>query len=266
MAHKYVKTEGIILSSKPYLEGDSILRILSPQLGLVSAVARGARKTTSKRAGVLQPFNRALFELYEGKSMYTVVQVKMEEPHAQLSANYEKAIAAVFACEIIVKTHEENQKIDYVFPLLLSFLEVLEKSNEAAGFVYLGGFLLAYFKLLGYRFPLEKCKGCNRKITETAEVSLANDGQVFCKDCSESQSELLNTKTVLAAAKAAYILEARAKIPPSYPFASKLENVSSVKKEEIKRLLIKIVEFLKYQTAVEPLSLEAVLDAIERMK
>jgi DNA repair protein RecO (recombination protein O) len=258
---RYIKTEGIILSVKPYLESDSILRILSPDLGLLPAIARGARRTTSKRAGVLQPFNKAFFELYEGRSMYTVVQTKIIEPYANIAVDYEKAIALIFACEVVARTHEERQKISNAFELLESLLKAVGRCSKESSFVYISGFLLSYLRLLGYRLPVSKCRRCGKSFEESVFHTLNLEGSFLCEECSEVRTF---GKALLAALKASSLLERKAGIQLSYGF--KLDGIDSnpVKKADLTGLLKFLDTYLKDHTGVETLSFKALIETIER--
>ncbi len=71
-----LKTEGIVLRSMRYGEADRILHVFTPQLGRLSAIAKGVRKAKSRFGGRLEPFFRLNLVLYEGRSdLLTVPQV-----------------------------------------------------------------------------------------------------------------------------------------------------------------------------------------------
>lgn len=258
---RYLKTEGIILSVKPYLESDSILRILSRDLGLLTAKAKGARKTTSKRAGVLQPFNKAYFELYEGKSMYTVVQTKIITPYASIAMEYEKAIVLIFVSEVVTRTHQERQKISNTFELLESFFSIVEKCSKESSFVYLSGFLFSYLRLLGYRLPISECKNCGKSFEESVEHALDSEGNFLCMECSEKPTF---GNAVLAALKASYLLERKARMPFSYSFNLGKMGSNHVKKTDLTGLLKFLASYLEDHTGVKTLSFQAVIETIER--
>jgi DNA repair protein RecO (recombination protein O) len=58
------RTLGIVLRHSNYGEADRILRILTADFGLISAIAKGVRKIKSKKAGTLQSFRVSELRLH----------------------------------------------------------------------------------------------------------------------------------------------------------------------------------------------------------
>ena len=75
------QTEGVVLSAMDLGEHDRLISILTEKEGLVRAVVRGARKPKSKLSALTQPFTRAQFQLFRGKSMDRVTQVSLMDSH-----------------------------------------------------------------------------------------------------------------------------------------------------------------------------------------
>lgn len=215
---KNKKTEGIILSSQRYQEGDSLLKILTNKLGLISAIAKGARKPTSKRAGSLQPFNRVLLELYEGKELYTVVQVQNISSYSVLAGSFVKGLVASFACELVQKTLAESQLVSGVFELLDSFLKTLQRVSEKSSPVYLAGFFIGYLKLIGYRPEITSCAFCGSDFFKATSGSFTEDGNFVCGACGSKENYLKELTAVLYASA---VLETKAGIQLTFPEALK---------------------------------------------
>ena len=62
-----IESEAIVLRGVRYGESDLILALLTPGMGRVSAIAKGARKPTSRQGGRLQPGVRLRASLAEGR-------------------------------------------------------------------------------------------------------------------------------------------------------------------------------------------------------
>ncbi|MFH1792345.1 MAG: DNA repair protein RecO, partial [Patescibacteria group bacterium] len=61
MKQRNYSTEAIILATKDYSEADRILVVYTKDFGKLSLIAKGVRKTTSKKRGHLEIFNYLKF-------------------------------------------------------------------------------------------------------------------------------------------------------------------------------------------------------------
>jgi|GEM_PF-6422599 len=265
MESRYLKTEGIILIAQPYLESDSLLKILSPKKGLLSAIAKGARKVTSKRAGVIQPFNQVLFELYRGSTFFVVVQAKNIHPFAYLASDFEKGVILSFAAELVVATHQEEQLLNSVYNLLLSFFRLVEEKKAPAGFVYLVGFMLSYLSLIGYRLPVDRCKGCGRNFEALKCGSLqVEEAGFLCSICSEEKNPFF--EELRAVVKASYLLESLAETRRTYLFGASIKVKGPINKKGLIDVVEKVYRYASIQTGVELKSYPLLKQAIESIK
>ena len=71
------KSKGIVLRSIRYGEADRILDLYTPEAGLISAIAKGIRRTKSRFGARLEPFSCVDFLAYQGKTLDTVTQVEV---------------------------------------------------------------------------------------------------------------------------------------------------------------------------------------------
>ena len=60
------KTEAVVLRSIRYGEADRVLHLFTLERGRVGAIAKGARKTTSRFGGRLEPFSHVELVLRQG--------------------------------------------------------------------------------------------------------------------------------------------------------------------------------------------------------
>lgn len=86
-----IKTEAIILRRTNYGEADRIINFLTPQHGVVSAIAKGVRKSKSKLAGGLEIFAVTDITYIKGKGELAIVSsARMRDFYGSLLREYER--------------------------------------------------------------------------------------------------------------------------------------------------------------------------------
>ncbi|HEV8043902.1 MAG TPA: DNA repair protein RecO, partial [Rubrobacter sp.] len=70
------KSKGIVLRSIRYSEADRILDLYTRDAGLVSAIAKGIRRTRSRFGARLEPLSCVDFIAYHGRTLDTVTQAE----------------------------------------------------------------------------------------------------------------------------------------------------------------------------------------------
>jgi len=78
------RTEGIVLKSKDYGEADKLLTIFTRARGKAQAIVKGVRKQKSRLRGGVQPLTLSDFQMYEGRSLDTVIQAEVRDPFSPL--------------------------------------------------------------------------------------------------------------------------------------------------------------------------------------
>lgn len=188
MPLKYYTTRAIVLSSRPYLEGDTLIKLLSPSYGVIAAVARGARKTTSKRAGKLQPLNEVNIQLYTGRTLDTVVQVDSVKMHTALLDSYIKSLCGLAACETAGLLIQEKQPAEKLYRMLAVLLSVMEKVSEHGAVVYLAAFIVFALAESGFAITYSRCLRCGGQAEPTGLLSVEEGGAV-CRKCVAAADE-----------------------------------------------------------------------------
>lgn len=128
-----LRTKGIILRAIKVGEADKILTIFSREHGKLSAIAKGARKPTSKFGGRLEVFGYNDYLLGSGQSLYVVSQVETVESFYSLREEPETLKAASFIVKLVNSAVDEGHKNQPLFDLLLSSLQALNaKGNPSS--------------------------------------------------------------------------------------------------------------------------------------
>ena len=94
------KVRGMVISSMPIGEYDRRLEILTDSMGRISAFARGARKPSSPLVSISRVFAFGEFELYEGRSSYSVNSAKISNYFEELTKDVEKTYYGFYFLEL----------------------------------------------------------------------------------------------------------------------------------------------------------------------
>jgi DNA repair protein RecO (recombination protein O) len=183
-----VETEAVVLRSIRYGEADSVLSLLTLACGRVSAIAKGARRSTSRLGGRLQPGALALVGLYEGRGdMATVRHATVLQPHAALWEQGYRLRAAGCVLESAHRATAEREPAERVFHLLARSLDLLARAAPGAGPPRLDPLVLGtQAKLLvvaGLVPRLDRCASCGVEPPFAAFSAAA--GGALCRGCAD---------------------------------------------------------------------------------
>lgn len=153
--------EAIVLRTRKLAEADRIITLLTRQHGVVRAVARGVRRTSSKFGSRLEPFTHVDLQLVVGRNLDTVTQAVTRDPFgAAISADYDRYTAASVMLE--TSEHlvaEEREPSVQQYLLLVGGLRAMTAGERRPGDV-LDSFLLRSLAVAGYAPSFDACARC----------------------------------------------------------------------------------------------------------
>jgi DNA repair protein RecO (recombination protein O) len=121
-----IETEAVVLRTLRYGEADAILTLLTPGRGRVSAIAKGARRSTSKQGGRLQPGVRLQASLVEGRGdLLTVRSAQVLDAGAGLWMDGYRLRAAGCVLEAAMRVVPEQEEAEAAYNLLTRALALL---------------------------------------------------------------------------------------------------------------------------------------------
>src|ERR671916_328588 len=178
------RSKGIVLRSIRYGEADRILDLYTRDAGLVSAIAKGIRRTKSRFGARLEPLSCVDFVAYQGRTLHTVTQAEtLRSFHAirEDLARFEAAAGMVGSVRALSGGDEADRR---VFNLLYNSLDALEERDSGFEAVE-AAFGLKLSILAGYAPQLDTCLSCEANPDQLAEplYFAPNLGGVLCSDC-----------------------------------------------------------------------------------
>ncbi len=124
--HVYT-TDALILKRMDYGEADRILTLFTPGRGKIKAIAKGARRTTSRIAGHVELFTRSQLQLSAGRDLEIVTQGESREQFPHLRAGLWHATTAFYLAELIDKFTDEHNEYAGLYTLLVESLRRLDE-------------------------------------------------------------------------------------------------------------------------------------------
>lgn len=176
-----VRTEGIVLRRRDFGESDRILVVFSRKLGRISAIAKGARKPSSKMAGHLEVFMRSSFLVSRGRNLHLITQAETQESYDRLREDLSGIGIGSYVVELVdAVTYEEGSHLE-LYDLLVATLKSLDAGMDPA--VILHHFELHLLGLSGFRPELFICVECGSQIVEEDQYLSGLLGGVVCPSC-----------------------------------------------------------------------------------
>ena len=198
-----VKTRGLVVRKSDYGESNSMLTILTDELGVVSACAYGVRSKKSKIRSAVQPLCCTGFVLSKkGGEIYRVDSAEIIESFYPICEDVEKLALANYLCEAGREAYADGDV--RILKLILNTLYVLAYKDIPVR-VAKAVFELKLMQLSGYSPEMHSCIVCGEKENLTA---FDFSGGAVCEKC--RTTAMLNiTSEVLQACR--YILSAEDK-------------------------------------------------------
>jgi DNA repair protein RecO (recombination protein O) len=118
---------GLILRTRPLTETSLIVHWLTPELGRIATVAKGARRPKSPFAGKLDLFYTADFSFSRSRhsALHTLREVKLRATHRPLREDIWKLQQAAYAAAFIEQATETDTPLPGLLALMENFLAAL---------------------------------------------------------------------------------------------------------------------------------------------
>ena len=178
-----VKTKGVIIKVQDYNENDKLLWMYTEELGKVTCIAKGAKRSKSQLLSVTLPLCFGEYLLFKGKNLYNLQEGKIINSFQGLLNNLEKLTYSSYLCELIdicVENDEVNSALFKEFMICLYLL-----STDALDYELLvRAFELRLLEATGYNLVLDRCCICKKKISVADYISLSHYGGV-CDECNK---------------------------------------------------------------------------------
>ncbi len=165
-----------------------MLTLYTRERGKVRAIAKGARRIRSRKAGHLEPFTRVTLQLAKGRDLLIVTQADTLDAYLPLGADLEKTGYASYAVELLDRFTYEDESENY--PVYVLLTEVLHRiATEPDPWLALRYYEIRLLDHLGYRPHLFHCARCGKEIQPVDQYVSPLAGGVLCPECGAKERE-----------------------------------------------------------------------------
>ncbi len=184
-----IRSEAIVLRHADWGEADRLVTLYTREQGKVRAIAKGARKITSRKAGHLEPFTHVQLQLAKGRDLWVVTQADTLEAYLPLREDLMLTGNASYVVELLDRSvYEEEGANPSLFRLLADTLERL--SNGSDPWLCVRYYEMRLLDFLGFRPQLFTCANCEREIQPEAQYFSFTAGGVICPRCGQGLPHL----------------------------------------------------------------------------
>jgi len=186
MAKQRTTTRALLVRRVPYADSDLVVGLYTEELGLVSVLARSARRST-KRFGTLEPLHLlcVTVELSAARELGTLVEASVERARIELTTSLDAMQAAGQALRWLRRTapaHVAEPRLWLEINALLDALAAAPSRNTVQATLGAGG--LRMLEAAGWGIELGRCVRCDRPVPDGASVHIdVAAGGVVCRRC-----------------------------------------------------------------------------------
>lgn len=182
-----LRVEAVVLRHMDVGEADRLLTIYTRERGKLRAVAKGARKVRSRKAGHLEPFTRVALLLARGRDWWIVTQAETVDAYLPLREELLRTGFAAYVIELVDRFIYEEGQNDALYRLLVDTLGRI--AAEADPFLALRYYEVRLLDLLGFRPDLFHCVQCGEEIKAEEQFFSAVQGGAVCPRCGKGLPE-----------------------------------------------------------------------------
>jgi DNA repair protein RecO (recombination protein O) len=198
--HSY-SIEAVVLKRTDLGEADRVLTLFTSNKGKFHAIAKGIRRTISKKAGHLELLSHSQLQVALGRNLDIVTQAEVRENFLHLRADLWHMTCGLYLAELVDRFLEEDTVHPEVYQLMLEMLRNLEadvleqEQRKLRGTVLVGqahmrtNLLLRYFEIhllyhIGYEPAFRQCAHCSSDLRPEENGFAPSLGGALCPQCS----------------------------------------------------------------------------------
>ena len=175
------RCEGLTLRKASIGEADLVVTVFTAEHGKVRAVGKGARRSSSRLVGHLEPLTLARMSMARGRELDIVSQAEVLDGFAAVKADLDTMTRGLYVGELLDGFASEDSPSPALFRLSVNVLRELPTATEPES--PLRYFEFHLLRLTGMLPELYNCVECRREVEPDSHRFSVNLGGVLCADC-----------------------------------------------------------------------------------
>ncbi len=181
------RCEALTLRKSPIGEADVVVTMFTKDRGKLRAVAKGARRTSSKMLGHLEPMTQIRLSLARGRNLDYITQVQVINMFADLKNNLEAITKGLYLAELVDGFGSEASSNQPLYQLVVETLESIGQESESE-------WPLRYFELQLLQFSglmpeLYQCVECRQPLSAGSHKFSTALGGTLCLNCQPAEAQ-----------------------------------------------------------------------------
>lgn len=175
------RTLAVVLKHRESGEADRVLTLYTKEYGKLQAIAKGVRKTKSRKAGHLEPFTLVSLQLARGRTWEVVTQAEAQKTFQFIREDLNLTARAAYLVELVDRFSYEEGPNPSLFQILVEGLQRLDEGFAPETVVHY--FEVRLLDLIGFRPELHRCMSCEAQIQPEPQYYSPELGGVLCPNC-----------------------------------------------------------------------------------
>lgn len=184
-------TMGLVLKETRYREADRILTILTPKLGVITAMAANSLRLKSKLFSACGLFCYSEFTLVPGRNMYTVREAEVQNIFHGVSSSIEGVSLAMYLTEMAAALSPTGEEAARELRLVLNSLYMISEHRTDLR-VIKAVFELRTMSECGFMPQIVCCRDCGTYDEGDAFYLDAQEGHLLCAACAAKAGKNCN--------------------------------------------------------------------------
>jgi DNA repair protein RecO (recombination protein O) len=180
-----VATDAVVLHVMPYMESSRILRLATRELGVVSVLGRGARKSQRRFGSALDLFaeGQAQFSTRPGRDLHTLTGFDVTRARIAIGQDLDRFTAAAAVAELVLQLAQGEVQPTW-YDALVTVLDALATAPPGrareAGLAGIWRLVAAF----GVQPSLDACVSCHAEVARAQSARFSHpSGGVVCATC-----------------------------------------------------------------------------------
>jgi DNA repair protein RecO (recombination protein O) len=189
-------TPAILLRRLDYGDFDVIITFFTLKSGKMTLIAKSAKKSTKRFAGILELFS--ILELVattgRGKGLPVLQEAVLKQPFSGIRADFKKTAYASYWAELIYNWMEDNYQQAALYSLFEQVLTQLD-NGQTTGAALNILFQMRFLNLSGHRPHLTACSLCRKELENIGQNKIILDlkgGGILCGSCSSRSASRIS--------------------------------------------------------------------------